>query len=414
MTTGSDPAGGVATRVRRAREVAAAFDRAEHVAFGGDALRRPARAGRRLRVMVLTPGVGGRGGISRMMDSVSEELDKRPSDVVSVNFVSTRSDVTPPLRPFVFAQAILRVAAACVSRRCDVLHVNVASNGSTFRKIILATIAAATRTPYVVHLHGADYARFWATRGRWSAGLVNTFFRRAARVVVLGKSWSRLVQEHVPEAARRLVILPNATPTPPPPDPARPKDPVVILFLGRLTADKGLPQLIDALASLAGLPSWRAVLAGNGDMQSVRDLVRTRGLQDRVEIPGWAGPAEVDRLLRSAHIFVLPSFAENLPVSIIEAFAYRVPVICTPVGAVPEMVEHGRTGLMVPAGDVTALAEALRRLITDAGLRETLADNASAEHAARYQLSSYVDRLAEVWVSATGQDGRVRTRRSFP
>jgi len=146
--------------------------------------------------------------------------------------------------------------------------------------------------------------------------------------------------------------------------------------------------------------SWRAVLGGDGDVEETRDLVRELGLADKVDVPGWVGPAQVDEILRKADIFVLPSFAENLPMSIIEAFAYGVPVISTPVGSVPEMVEDGRTGLLVSPGDSVGLGDALQRLLSDADLRQTLARNARLVHDARYGISSHTDRLVSLWRAA--------------
>ncbi|MHB2266477.1 glycosyltransferase family 4 protein [Aliihoeflea sp. PC F10.4] len=354
---------------------------------------------RPLRVIVLTPGVGGLGGISRMMDNVQEELRDRRDAKISARFVSTRGDVKH-LMPLVFLQSILRVTSACVAGRCDVLHVNVASSGSTFRKLILGTIADICGVPYVLHLHGAEYREFWTSRGRFGRAVIDRFFRRAAKVIVLGRTWEDFVQERVPEAAGRTTILPNATPSPDLSDSGQKGKEQVIAFLGQLGPRKGVPQLVAALSALPPDLSWRAVLGGDGDVEETRDLVRELGLADKVDVPGWVGPEQVDEILRKADIFALPSFAENLPMSIIEAFAYGVPVISTPVGSVPEMVEDGRTGLLVSPGDSVALGDALQRLLSDAELRQALARNARLVHDARYGISSHTDRLVSLWRAA--------------
>ena len=355
-----------------------------------------------LRVIVLTPGVGGLGGISRMMDNVEDELRARSDDTILVRFISTRGDIRY-LKPLVFLQAMLRVGFSCAAGRCDLLHVNLASSGSTFRKLVLGSIADACGVPYVLHLHGAEYREFWASRGRLVSTLINRFFRRAASVIVLGKAWEDLVNQRVPEAAARIVILPNATRAPDLSPTALKADGIVIAFLGQLGRRKGIPELVSALSSLPRTLSWRAVLGGDGDLQEARNRVRELGLADRVEIPGWVGPERVDGILRRADIFALPSHAENLPMSIIEAFAYGVPVVSTPVGSVPEMIEDGQNGLIVPVGDRDALADALLRLMQDKKLRETLARNALATHEARYGLASHTDRLVALWRAVSRQ-----------
>jgi glycosyltransferase involved in cell wall biosynthesis len=82
---------------------------------------------------------------------------------------------------------------------------------------------------------------------------------------------------------------------------------------------------------------------------------------------------------------------------VVEAFAHGLAVVCTPVGALPEIVEHERTGLLVPAKNAPALASALERLLTDPALRARLGIQARAEHAVRFEIGAYVDKLLGVW-----------------
>ena len=131
-------------------------------------------------------------------------------------------------------------------------------------------------------------------------------------------------------------------------------------------------------------------------------------MQERVEVPGWLTPDKVDALWRKASLLVLPSETENMPLAILEAFAYGVPVIATPVGSVPELIENGRTGLLVPVGDADALRDALLRLIHDPALRSTIAAAASTEFLRRFEIGAYVDRLAEIWRSSAGSTATYR------
>ncbi|BAL79461.1 glycosyl transferase [Bradyrhizobium cosmicum] len=124
------------------------------------------------------------------------------------------------------------------------------------------------------------------------------------------------------------------------------------------------------------------------------------GIADRVKVPGWLDAEATKRVLRGSDVFVLPSFAENLPMSILEAFAYGLAVVATPVGAVADVIIDGTNGLLVPTGDVDALASALRRLIVDHRLRVALGVAAKADHASKYEIGVYVPRLIEIWRSA--------------
>src|SRR5204863_6670367 len=104
--------------------------------------------------------------------------------------------------------------------------------------------------------------------------------------------------------------------------------------------------------------------------------------------------------------FVLPSFAENLPMSILEAFACGIAVIATPVGAVTDVITHETTGLLVPPGDVDALTDALRRLIADGKLREALGAAAKRDHAQYYEIGAYTSQLTAIWLKAAASANR--------
>ena len=145
-------------------------------------------------------------------------------------------------------------------------------------------------------------------------------------------------------------------------------------------------------------PNWRATLAGDENVTEVRSAIAALGLCGRVHIPGyWIGPAEVEDLITHADVLVLPSFNEGLPMSVIEGMAGGLAVVTTPVGAVRDVIEHEKTGLLVPPGDVPALAKAMQRLIEDPGLRERLGREAKRFHQANLEISSYARHLSQIW-----------------
>jgi glycosyltransferase involved in cell wall biosynthesis len=222
---------------------------------------------------------------------------------------------------------------------------------------------------------------------------------------VLGKHWAEMVAGRVPSAAAKIVVLPNAT-TPRSCDCERAGSRQVrITFLGKLGPNKGTPLLLEALASLRDRSDWTATIAGNGAIEESRALAARLGIADRVAFPGLLDAPSVATHLGQTDIFVLPSTSEGLPMAMLEAFAWGVAVITTPVGCVPEVVEHGRNGLLVPVGDVRELAETLRQLIQDPALRQTLGEMARQDHAKRFDIGIYLPRLAAIWWNAALTSG---------
>jgi glycosyltransferase involved in cell wall biosynthesis len=266
----------------------------------------------------------------------------------------------------------------------------------------IAGAARALGIPYVIHLHGSDYDAFWNRQPAFLRHRIRGIFEHAARVIVLGQMWRDVVAAAAPAAVGRIVVIPNATEAPRLPR-ATSADGIHILFLGRIGARKGVPQLVEALSRMTAVPGWRATLAGDGDVEATRQAVLKLGLTSRVSITGWIDAEGVEKLLATADMLALPSFAENLPVSVVEAMAAGLAVVATPVGAVEDIVIDGESGLLVPPGDVDALAAALTRLVIDPELRTRLGATARAVHRERLSPAPFARAILASWESAVSR-----------
>lgn len=350
-----------------------------------------------LRVMVVTPfGQYGRGGIDRLTDLIIDSIGQRKELGVEAERLVTRGEKR--WWPLVFARALIQLVVATRRRDVDLLHIQLAWRGSVYRKLMIAAIARYSGVPYVVHLHSGRFGRFWADSGVYLAGRIDRLLVDSAAIIVLGQCWARLIVDRLPDVKDKITILPNASPLPSGPNRDRAQgEPIRITFLGQVRPEKGVPQLIDALGRLSTRADWSATIAGHGELDQSRAHAQRLAIVDRVNLPGWLGPHETATLLRSTDILVLPSFVENLPMVVIEGFAHGIAVVATPVGAVPEVIDHERNGLLVPVGDIGALAAALDRLIENGELRRSLGDAARRDYAERYEISTYLTRLVSTW-----------------
>lgn len=138
-----------------------------------------------------------------------------------------------------------------------------------------------------------------------------------------------------------------------------------LLCVGRLCEQKGQLLLVEAVRRLVARGvAIELVLAGDGEMRAqVEELAERHHLGTAVRITGWIGSAEVRAQILAARAVVLPSFAEGLPVALMEAMALGRPVLTTWVAGIPELVRHGENGWLVPAGDVDALVDALAEVL---------------------------------------------------
>ena len=174
-----------------------------------------------------------------------------------------------------------------------------------------------------------------------------------------------------------------------------------LLYVGRLASNKGLGTLVDAFARLAReAPDLSLVLVGDdgGVEAEVARRVRYHDLEGRVRRVGYlADEAMLAGALRDASIFVLPSYYEAFGLVLLDAMAQGTPVVATRVGGIPEFVEEGKAGLLVPPHDDVALAEALRTLWTDAPGRAAMGRYAREVVAPRYTWDALVDRLEAIY-----------------
>lgn len=341
----------------------------------------------------------GQGGINRLFRSL---FDSTPEGRLELELYDSRSTgridfLKLPLRLYRFWKLLNSSPIALV-------HINLASNGSTYRKFLFSQLCQFAGVPYLLHLHGAEYVSFYSRSGLVGQWVIHRLFSGACKVIVLGEYWARFVKKELDVDPLKVVVLPNAVKKVASVHAQAIREKVKILFLGRVGARKGVPELLGALAApeLKDHCGWHAVIAGDGDVEFYKNEANEKGLSGKVSFPGWVGVAEVEELLTSSDILVLPSHAENQPLSMLEGMGAGLAVIATPVGAVPEVIRDGVNGLLVPVGDADALAKALARVVGSQELRLKLGQQARLDFEKTYDISKYRDKLETIYDDVLG------------
>jgi colanic acid/amylovoran biosynthesis glycosyltransferase len=180
-----------------------------------------------------------------------------------------------------------------------------------------------------------------------------------------------------------------------------------LLFVGRLIPAKGLPFLLETVAMIDD-----AILdiAGDGPQRRFLETkAASLGIANRVRFLGYQSQVQVGELLRDADVFVMGSFAEGLPVVLMEAMAAGVPVVATRIAGIPELVDDGQNGFLVPPGDPALTAAAVRQLLEDAELRNRFAIAGRAKVEREFDINREASWLAKILTSAlSGASERVR------
>ena len=354
-------------------------------------------------VLQIGPALTVRGGVSAVeqliVDHVGEDFAMR--------HVATMEDGSTWRKVVVFAKALRKLSRELRSRQPLVVHVHFASRGSTLRKWIMAWMTLRARRPLVLHAHGACFDEFYNGLPRLIQQQVRKVFGRADCFLVLSSQWRDFYTKSCGLAAGRVVVLCNPTAVPKTVAPRAGRAVVQFLFLGRIGDRKGAFDLLRAFATLPDEIRARArlVFAGDGELESLR--AQAAPLGDRVQVNGWIDATQRNALLEASDAFVLPSYAEGVPMAILEAMAYGLPVITTSVGGIPDLVADRAQGLIVRPGDVQQIAAALRLLIEDEPLRLELG-RCARDRAQQCDITQYSTHLTSIYrrlLAAHNQSG---------
>jgi len=280
-----------------------------------------------------------------------------------IEYVATHRDGCAAAKLGIMLRAYLRFVTLLLSGQVGLLHLHVASRASFWRKTGFAALASLFRVPYILHLHGAEFAQFFEQEcGPGRQRLVRTVFDRAARVIVLSDTWARWVRSMTSNPHVEAIYNPVLVPSSPPPWQQRQAGNV--LFLGRIGDRKGSFDLLEAAARvLPACPQLSLQFGGDGELERAAAHAAELGLGAHFSLLGWVGAPERETCLRQAALYTLPSYNEGLPMSVLEAMAAGLPVLSTPVGGIPEAVTDGVEGYLVPPGNVGELACRLQELL---------------------------------------------------
>ncbi len=361
----------------------------------------PARAP--LRVAMIGPVPRIYGGISAVAGAI---LDSELPSRCRLIYLTEGTRQGPLAKLASALAALWRLVSLLLRDQIDLLHLHVGDGSSFYRHMGYLALGRLAGAPVVLHWHvpgagdGQDAGLSSGVQrrlARWAIG-------RAARVLVLSPAWAATLASLAdqPDASRRLVVLPNPVDCQhirPPEDPIRRSD--VVLFLGDFSPRKGVRDLLAAApAVVQQQPTVRFVIAGGQPPADV--AAQAAALGAAVHFPGFVRGAEKLRWLQEASLLVLPSYAEGLPVALLEAMAAGLPVVTTPVGGVGDFFVQGVNGLLVSPGDLPALASAMIHLLNDDQLRRTMGQHNRQQALEQFATPQYARRLLALYEEVAG------------
>jgi len=344
-------------------------------------------------ILVISPSLNVMGGISTVLKNVYKTKLRCKYEFV---FIASHIDGTKAKKLVIAIVGLVRVWIALRHRKIDVVYVHGSDIISCLRKFFFIKLAQFYRRKVVYHLHGASLLEQYSKMPYFIKSKVISVFESADIVICLSSSWSNHIARIAPRA--NIEVIPNGVALPAFSASERPSSRLSLLFLGLIGHRKGVFDLLKAFEKLVkGNFNCVLLIGGNGDIGSLHEAAERLGISRYVHYLGWITGSKKEEILRISDIFVLPSYGEGMPMSILEAMSYGIPVVSTPVGGIPEVVEDGKTGLLVPPGNVDRLAEALKYLIENEDIRSEFGRAARKKVEAKFTIEKMTERLDQLF-----------------
>ncbi len=347
-----------------------------------------------IHVLMLGPSLEVQGGVSSVERLI---LENQCPDVV-IRFLPTTFQVPGVLKLLLFPAVVLRLLWVLLTRRVDLVHIHFSVRGSMWRKSICAGLVRLFKKPVVMHSHAGGLSEYLEGLPRWLRSWFTNLLRDSEALIALSESWKRYFVDELGLRRDRVYVMPNPISLPESVPDRRNRETVTLVFLGRMDDNKGPVRILKAVSEFSDTMSTRVRIhmAGDGEVELVRRAAASLGLKRVAVIEDWVTPERRDEILAQGDVFVLPSLFEGMPMSLLEAMSWGLPVVTTPVGGIPEVVTDGVEGFLVQPNDVGALRDALSRLISDPDLRLRMG-KAARESVKRFDIETYEGSLTRLY-----------------
>lgn len=336
------------------------------------------------------------------MTSVVKSFLKYDYSMINIKYIATHiENVSVFCKILFFIKALFLVICNLIFNNISIVHIHLSERGSFFRKFTIFIFSKIFRKRVIIHMHGADFKEFYNNNNKFLKSKIRYMLLKADKVIVLGDSWNKFVKNI--DHSINTCILRNSVDYP---------SEVVkydgininILFLAVLIKRKGIFDLISAAYRIKNDKELKKynikfIVAGSGDdEEEVKELIKRKGLNNYFVLKGWVSGLKKIDIIKSCQLMVLPSYNEGLPVSLLEAMSYGMPVISTRVGSIEDLVINEVNGILIEPGDVECLYDSIKSLIIDKNKWEKFSSNSKEEISKNYNSKSYFNEMEQMYL----------------
>lgn len=347
-----------------------------------------------MKVLVVGPSITkSKGGMATVIKSISEsELLNKEYDIEIFS-----SYIDGNMFKRIIYSIFSYIKYLNILKTVDIVHIHMASRGSTWRKRYYIKSAKINKKRVLLHIHGASYKDFYEKECSIKKQKnIQDLLNMSDEVIVLSKEWKNFFIGLCD--ANKIKVLHNAVSVP---KFERSRyDDYNVLFLGRLGKRKGTYDLLEAIPKvIEKVPEVKFFLGGDGDIDLCKKVCIDKGIIKNISFLGWVSEVEKEKYLELCSTYILPSYNEGMPMSILEAMSWGCGVITTPVGGIPQVVINESNGVLVNPGDVDGIAETLIDILINKSKKEKIGKNAKKTIEDDFSIDRWYENLFKMYVN---------------
>lgn len=304
-------------------------------------------------VLIISPSTSRRGGIASVLKIYRESF--------TFNFFPSTFFQKTSLSFFFFPERMLSLILLYVfNKKIKIVHIHGSSEGSFYRKYILFRISRFFRKKIIFHLHSGRFVDFYLNSNERNKKKIEFMMTKSQAIIVLSDSWKQKIYNTfspksiyvVPNIIQRPIAKKNISPYK--------KKILNVVFLGKIFQPKGIYDLLDCINENKNefYDKFRFYIAGEGEEHKLEQY-KKKDTHSILSFLGWVGGEEKSQVMINSDILILPSYSEGSPISILEAMSYKMPIIATNVGGIPELVSNGINGVLIEPGNKKDIHNAL-------------------------------------------------------
>ncbi|WP_050614498.1 glycosyltransferase family 4 protein [Bacillus testis] len=336
-----------------------------------------------------------KGGIAAVVNGYRGSILEKDFEVI---YVESYKDGGKLKKLFKSIRGYFHFIKVLLVNNPDLIHIHSSFGASFYRKLPFIYLASWFKKPIINHIHGAEFETFYRNTTEKKKRLIKKVYNKCSILIALSEEWKARLKLIVSE--ERIHVIENYSMICN--DAVKEKNKTEpnnqVLFLGEIGKRKGcydIPAVVQKVAAV--VPNVKFVLAGTGDIEEIKALLKDKGVEQYVTFPGWVRGTEKDEFLRTSDIFFLPSYNEGMPMSILDAMGYGLPIVSTNVGGISKIVRNGKNGYVCKPGDVNEFANCIIEMLKD---KHKLKDFSTASYEIvkeQYSLETHLKMLEELY-----------------